>query len=1772
MQLRHISSLTDPSSDYKRFNAISWSYNDTRLACASSERVVYLYDEVPTLRSKFQAYGTDPKAFQITSLAFSPDGTKLALGQTDNMICVYELGTQWTDKKKICGRFKTTSPVLSLVWPSDKPNDIIIGLAEGKLLICNLRSRQTSLLYHAESPVNVLSASPDGTCVVAGCADGNVRHFTFDEQNSAIATHSIVYRLNCVPSVIGYGSSIMVAGADNRVIFLTPQGNVLRTFDYGTDNENEKMDFTCGCFNTSGTTALLGTWNFVYIFDYDSHGGWYCSNIKEVANLTPSTMCWRSDGSKVLVGTVNGGLELFDSCLRRVRVGLKFELVYVSSLQVNVKWLTTDDKVQLMSSSGAEIQDVKITRDRYLIANTPNTLILADLDARQMSEIAWNGSGQEKYMFVDDAVLIYNTGELVLVVFGDSEPLAIVRTEKVSHHLLSLRLTQYGDVPIKRLAFLVDPRTIRILDCNTGQAVTTVSHDSKIDFIELNITGDRLLFRDKKQRLFIIYMEKTTESISDKFYGGLQVLSSVLETEDDSSRQKRTILEHCSYAQWIPDSNVIVAQSRNQLSVFYNIDAPDQVTTFEVDGDVVDIERSDGRTEVVVEETTGSIMYMLDESLIEYGAAMQTGDYSRAVSLLGDLVVTPEIEAMWKNLAESALEDNKLLIAERSYIALGDIAKATFVRRINDKINQLAQQLQDINLAQEHYSVQALLFCLDNKIDEAVKLYVERGLIGEGIELLNTIGHRDDAVRLALENDFHNAQQLQSAHYQALIEEQRFAEAADMKVVQEDYLSAINLYLQAGLPARAAQLLVKHNLQVELDFGIVIANSLVTSGLTSLAGGLFEKFGKNEMALQSYVKGENYEEAINLCIKMSSVDQKYRTAQLKLESQWGELLLTQGRAHLAIQHFMNARDHISAVKAAITAKRYSEAEKYLESIAPDKSISYFMQLAKLYETKSDLSTAERLLIKCNEFSSIVEMYIRHERWELVKSVAQRHLTEEEATTLFISTAGQLAEKRQFIDAERLYLYAQQPDLAISMYRTVEDFDSMVRLVEEHRPDLLQKTHLHLAEHLEKESRYKEAEKHYIGAGAEFWKKAIQMYAKNTMWHDALSLAKKFGGEDLRDYVALMWARSLGEGQGARLLVRLGLIDQAIGFAIDSMDFDLAFQIARDSLPTSLPDVQEKFGKHLESQGKVKEAEEQYIKANKPMEAVRMFIDKNDFDDAQRVAETSNKDDCMKYYWKNLAEKHCANQEFEQAEALFIQAGDFERIVEVYKNANRVHDALRIAEQYAPSMVTELRRFYAAPLANSSNLKDVILAARLFESNQEYGRAIDTYLNLTAENCPDIPSLAKYYQTAVSLALSHLPNRAQSILDQAAQSLLKIGQPKLAADLHLKLSDADSAVRLLISAEEYALAKKIAQLHANHMLKTVNDAQVQSLVKQNRAEDLVTMGNVNEGIDLYASRNQWDKALTIAKQEGAQAMSKYASLRCKELADTLSLQGENEVAEAILLLNDVKIDPNDKNRKEYLKLCQFALQSNPARLVPALQKSQITISTFYKKLRNILNNLNSISNNKDSSTLFEAAHLMSQAYRSEDEGLINITAKCWVSLLRYVQFIPQDKLLVEAGLANKKAGNLSVAFVFLNRYLDILDAMDPSNDGFETLDNTDFIETDIVFPQNLPQQHYCNAKQKTDIKNWVLATSMENVEQSLPMERCVSCHAQMFNGSLVCHNCHHKYYSCMVTGYPVLNVVKCTSCNSPANREEFNQWVGKTRVCPNCESSQTANYS
>jgi intraflagellar transport protein 172 len=104
--------------------------------------------------------------------------------------------------------------------------------------------------------------------------------------------------------------------------------------------------------------------------------------------------------------------------------------------------------------------------------------------------------------------------------------------------------------------------------------VTQIQHSSVIDWLELSEKAEKLLFRDVRSALYLHNIELG---------------------------QTLSLINFCSYVQWVPQSDVVVAQSNDQLCVWYNTENVEQVVQIPIQGDVEMVVRDQSRTEVIVQ-------------------------------------------------------------------------------------------------------------------------------------------------------------------------------------------------------------------------------------------------------------------------------------------------------------------------------------------------------------------------------------------------------------------------------------------------------------------------------------------------------------------------------------------------------------------------------------------------------------------------------------------------------------------------------------------------------------------------------------------------------------------------------------------------------------------------------------------------------------------------------------------------------------------------------------------------------------------------------------------------------------------------------------------------------------------------------------------------------------------------------------------------------------------------------------------------------------------
>ena len=134
---------------------------------------------------------------------------------------------------------------------------------------------------------------------------------------------------------------------------------------------------------------------------------------------------------------------------------------------------------------------------------------------------------------------------------------------------------------------------------------------------------------------------------------------------------------------------------------------------------------------------------------------------------------------------------------------------------------------------------------------------------------------------------------------------------------------------------------------------------------------------------------------------------------------------------------------------------------------------------------------------------------------------------------------------------------------------------------------------------------------------------------------------------------------------ARLLMRLNYLDGCLQLACEADLFDWALEIVKYGSTDQMKEVHYRHAMALEDAGHFSEAEKEFIKAGRTMEAVQMYIHTRDWEAAEDVAQSINQDAVAEVLIARANEAVEA-QDYSLAETLLLRAHKPELIIEHYK--------------------------------------------------------------------------------------------------------------------------------------------------------------------------------------------------------------------------------------------------------------------------------------------------------------------------------------------------------------------------------------------------------------------------------------------------------------------------------------------------------------------------
>jgi intraflagellar transport protein 172 len=667
-----------------------------------------------------------------------------------------------------------------------------------------------------------------------------------------------------------------------------------------------------------------------------------------------------------------------------------------------------------------------------------------------------------------------------------------------------------------------------------------------------------------------------------------------------------------------------------------------------------------------------------------------------------------------------------------------------------------------------------------------------------------------------------------------------------------------------------------------------------------------------------------------------------------------------------------------------------------------------------------------------------------------------------------------------------------------MYTAAGDTESVVRLTAQFGGDATQLAAM--AFQAEREGNFASAESCYIRA--EQWEKALFMYRQEKRWQDAMRVAKQHGNSANELHVAIHWAKDIGGVAGIQKLQQLGRTEEALLYCCENGITDLATLImsTSKSLPRSiLQQAHLKFGVALEAQHKFAEAEAHYIAADQQREAVEMYSHNKMWADAQRLA--------------------------------------------------------------AKSGITDIA---VAPTKSSSSTKTADLSgvkkAMRFEGQRQYDEAITAYLALTATDCGGEDRLDQVFERAVKLAANFASGRLRDVVRNAAQILIAMNRHASVGKILENIEAYADVFEIYKLAEMWEDANRLSPyLDPKDQAAFQRDYQ-QHLASRSDTKALMSLGQVDAALQVYAKKGEWDTCLKQAQKEGEQYVEKYTMLYAQDLVR------KKRYDEAVAVLARYSPSASSSNIQAYIALCQSTVYAVPS--YDVIQPSFFALKQMlFKVLKHTVPSAKSYPMLRN---FTRAVHLLCQQAICTKYGLFDLALRASIAVLRYSDLLPADFVFYHAGELYKLAGKTEAALVYVNRFVDIHEVVKSGDLSGANIEHERFEGTDIPKEMCLRKQLSVSESAAAKMNDWVLEETVGGeFEAKLPVVSCTKCGRQIYAASLQCQFWQQAFEFSHVTGYPVAAAARCTACGATSNRADWGLFISKTGGCPCCGAAQAS---
>lgn len=821
----------------------------------------------------------------------------------------------------------------------------------------------------------------------------------------------------------------------------------------------------------------------------------------------------------------------------------------------------------------------------------------------------------------------------------------------------------------ERLAYVYDSTNIIVINLKNETKVFSKNHSDKVIWLELSCTNKQLVFRDLQNKLYLANIAQT------------EIIDNSNERQSQSQKQQvKLLLEDCIFAKWLFESNILIAQSKFNIFIWFDIDSNNK--SFIIDSRSFNINNSSPLIDLsclnktktttkiecpvkrsyptIIKTTCDQLILsnnypiQLDRTKVKFYTEILSQRLDKAYEVLEREQDFKKTISLFHKLGWLSIEQGDCNIALKVFKHLNHKGMVNYLEKCNqvseEKEWRLAMLRGDWNLFES---------LVDSS--QVIATYKRLNKWSRAIDYLNKC------------QQFRQRDLVEQEYKDWLVNRGQYKRAAEIEVKTGDLLSALELLIDNKAIEDATELfiseqkvsLAKSKLQTQTEIKLLelakkLKVQLIELGNYSKAALLCDKLlSETEESIKLYLQHKDYLAAMDLAesSKVPAIKQQLSSIQLAfgdhLIEQFKASRLSKRKALPAIDYYKASGNLSKALRASIELGEFYKAYEILKELSSmGTQIEFFGYLSEcslkvgdyLLSSKSPDDNNQKMAIEVyligKQHEKVIDLHIREGNYKEAFDLSLKFKnfdSKENTIEEFSKLAHRKYTQGQTEEAKSIYLMLDKPDKAIEILKEAKMFDEMLELIEQYHQDSLESNLLLLARQFESEGKFKDAEKYLLRASQSEWVNVVRMYRLNGKWDEAFRVAKRFCNSDrdpLLVQLAYWWSKSIYQdhqtttNEAYLLLKELNLFNSVIEFCCENKNFQFAIDMCNGSQALMNPELNhlrrelvKKFATYLEEQHKFDRAEQLLLDNDQIEEATQMYVDNEMYTDAIRIIET-----------------------------------------------------------------------------------------------------------------------------------------------------------------------------------------------------------------------------------------------------------------------------------------------------------------------------------------------------------------------------------------------------------------------------------------------------------------------------------------------------------------------------------------------------------------------